>query len=384
MTVSISPPTSQIRVHPTGLRKRKYNFGPKTFARTRVWNFRPIFALIIIFSIFAKEKHARAAPSVTKMFQAATGEIRQGNFPAAEKILRSIISQFPGYEPAYILLARVEYRQGDQISAFRHFKKVNPASLDSDAAFEYGLIAYARHDCTRALSGFKRVVSSDDMNNFAKFYSGVCYLRVRNYAKVITSLRQATELPPELSALRRKMLRIALDRVRIESSGQSLQPPAGIIAPPPAMVGWGPLPPEPGETRKAPKKKDADSGTMSRINYSATPTIDLKNTRTESEYSGTRNSSIKSNSFTGGGRMLARYDLKATSFGEHPNLGLGLDLSEAKSSTSSSDVKYFLTDGGNTETEEVSKPEPAPNSFVWIFKPSAGFPLSKDVDLALL
>jgi Tfp pilus assembly protein PilF len=341
----------------------------------------------LLFSGIAHAKGPASGPSVTKMFQTATDQIRSGNFPAAEKILKSIIGTYPGYEPSYLLLARVEYRQGNQSSAFRYFKKVNPVNLDSESAFEYGLVAYTKYDCSRALVGFNKVSPTHELYNYSKFYSGVCYLRVRDYARSLKSLRQATDLPSELSALRRKMTRIAIDRIRIENSGQQLVSPAGIIAPQPAVIILEALPPEPGDAKKlasAKKKGGGVASTVPRINYSASPFLDLLNSRANSEFSGIRSTSSNSNSTTGGAKLLARYDLKATSFDEHPNLGLGLDLSEAKSTTTSSDVKLFRLESGGAETEEISKPVVAAKTFAWALKPSVGFPLSKDVDLAVL
>lgn len=342
---------------------------------------RKTFLFWICFSnLIFNSASSLAAPSVSKMFQEATVAIRSGNIATAEKILRGIINSYPSYEPAYLLLGRIEYRQGAITNAHRYFKKVSPGSLDDDAAFEYGVVFFSKNDCPRAIPALKMVGSRHSLQSYAKFYLGICYLRQRNYAQVLSALRLAKDLPPDLAALRRRTARIASDRLRIESSGFSLQQPADVIAPQPtAALGWEPLPAEPAAARKASR----NSGESSRLNYSVSPAIEFKKSITDSEYSGTRESSSNETTFVGGAKLAGRYDLAIKSAGGHPNLGLGLDVSESSKGGASSDVRYFSSEDGGTETEEVAKPIDSSQALSWAVRPSAGLPISKNLDLGL-
>jgi hypothetical protein len=342
-----------------------------------------LFLIFFLGSLVGPVSLVAAQPigSVKEMYDDATSQIRKQNYLGAKKILRGLIRQYPSYEPAYVLLGRLYYRESDFAMAYRIFKRVVPEGLDAEAAIEYGVVAFARNDCGRALRGFRLMKADHELYDEANLYAAICSMRARNYGKAQSYAKRANNLTGDLASTRRKILQLAKERIAKESGGIAQQQPPSFQVAPPGVIGWDPLPPEPGEAR--PNSKKTRKTRESKAHFSISPSLDFSNKNSDVDYGGSRVASSTSTSIVGALKGLGSYTLNSTPFGEHPNLELGIDVSETRLSNSSNDLKYYVTPEGIVAAEAVPPVPFSPLTFAAGLKPAATFPLTPDLDLVV-
>ncbi|MEZ4743277.1 MAG: tetratricopeptide repeat protein [Bdellovibrionota bacterium] len=334
--------------------------------------------LLSMASLFLFSQQGKAANSVERLYRQATYLIKKDRLKAAEKVLNRIIDKYPNHIPSGLLMARIQYRLGQTKKAFKLFSRVPLGYLDSTTAFEYGTVAYELKHWRLAINAFNLVATNDELYVFAQYYLGICYLKLRQYKRALTVLQNSFGLPPSLNSNRLKLMKVARDRINLESHGTTFRLSPNIAAPPPSVLGWAPLPPEPGSKKL--RKKKVISGPATGFSFSLSPEFKWLNEKTHEEYSGTAVKDLKKNSYTEGLGITTQYDMKPFSFGGQPNFGLDANFSLSQTENSNTDVKIFRMADSTNEEEVKNSESPETNAFVFQVKPNATLPVSKNIE----
>jgi tetratricopeptide (TPR) repeat protein len=187
---------------------------------------RLVQAVLVALTMLLFSTQVKAEP-VDDDYNKAYQHFLMGNYGEASAMLRNNLTTDAGHTPSQLLLAKILYRQEQYNEAAKYFSKVSPKTLDPDTAFEYGVSMYGAKRCGPALKGFLRVPKNHHLQNYVRFYSGICYLEKGEPAKAIIKLRLATGLPPLHNSMRRHLIDTARQAVQASKSGE---PPAAPTA----------------------------------------------------------------------------------------------------------------------------------------------------------
>lgn len=179
-----------------------------------------ILALFALFILLATISTDGLASEADARFQEAQQMFLLGDMDAAKRVLNNNLKRFPKHSPSILLMGRVHYRMNRFGTAAKYFRRLNTNTLDPDSLFEYGVSLYAQRKCGPAVRNFTRIPPNYTFKNYARFYSGTCYLQEGHSTRAIIKLRKAKGLPFLLDSLRRQLIRIAEKRVQDERSGQ--------------------------------------------------------------------------------------------------------------------------------------------------------------------
>jgi len=300
--------------------------------------------------------------SVTAEFSKARTLYERGETKKAARILTRLSKRFPDHQPTSLLLGRIYYGAGDVERASRLFAKVGVDLVPPDMAFEYGAAMFADGKCERAIRAFSRVPAGNT-RDIASFYSGVCFMRLKQWHKAGVALRKAQRLPPNLAASRRRLLRTLQDREREDrfgGTGGSTQPWMAPSLPPPVVQlpppGATPqLPTAPGPGGEPPKKaKPAAPPPAPKLGFSiaATPGLTATSVQQRDDNHGFRSTDTKGTTTEGTLGLALRYD-GAERPGGQPAFTLNTDLGRysTKAKGQSTAFKAFDDDPSAVFTE---------------------------------
>ncbi len=150
-------------------------------------------------SVFAK---GTSKNNVAALYGAAQKDFSLNQYKSALQKLNALISKFPQYEPAKILLAKSLYRTERFNDAHTVFARLNLESLDAETSYEYGFSFYSADQFDPALKAFKRVPSSNALYDLAQYYGAVSAIKLRRIKEAEEMIEKAVVLPDKLSKSR--------------------------------------------------------------------------------------------------------------------------------------------------------------------------------------
>jgi tetratricopeptide (TPR) repeat protein len=264
------------------------------------------------------------AQSVTQDFARARLLHEKGEREKAARILIRNVKKYPDHQPSLILLGRIYWSLGDSGKAQRLFSRVPPEMIPPDAAFEYGAAMFAENRFERAIKGFSKVPPGP-LRDIAHFYTGVSWMRLKQWHKAGISLRRAEKLPANLASARRRLLRTLQERER-EDRFSGAQPWVPSLPPPPAP----PVPQLPQTERpagKSPPPKKAEPPPLKQgFGWSATPTLTATSVQQRDDNHGFRTTKYEGRTLESTVALGVRHDSAPRAFGGQAAWTLNLDL----------------------------------------------------------
>ena len=81
----------------------------------------------------------------------------KGKDKSAAKTLKKLISHYPRFQPAHMLLGQIYYENDQLKKSYRAFKKGSRLLVDKDNGFAWGVANISSYSYKRAIVGFKKV-----------------------------------------------------------------------------------------------------------------------------------------------------------------------------------------------------------------------------------
>ncbi|NDE15427.1 tetratricopeptide repeat protein [bacterium] len=145
---------------------------------------------------------ANVSGNVTTMFARASQLFDAGKYPEALVAFDKILRKYPAYDPNKKMLARTLFKLDRMPEAWTFFSKIPPATLEPDAAYEFGVTAFNARQYEAALFALKRVPDGHTLHDLAGYYGGLAALKLKLFEESETLLEQAQVLPDRLARSR--------------------------------------------------------------------------------------------------------------------------------------------------------------------------------------
>ena len=142
-----------------------------------------------------------------------------GKFQDALLAFDQILKRYPAYEPNKKMLARTLYKLDRYPEAWTFFSKINPATLDPDAAYEFGVVSFNARQFDASLVALRRVPAGHglhDRNGDAIGHDGVEALQKAD----IVVVDEQVDVADKASVVRQKLGREA--RIGRIETGENL------------------------------------------------------------------------------------------------------------------------------------------------------------------
>ena len=297
-----------------------------------------------------------AAASVTQDFARARSLHERGEREKAARILIRNVKKYPDHQPSLILLGRIYWSLGESGKAQRLFSRVPPEMIPPDAAFEYGAAMFAENRFERAIKGFNRVPAGP-LRDIAHFYTGVSWMRLKQWHKAGISLRRAEKLPANLASSRRRLLRTLQEREK-EDRPSGAQPWVPALPPPPAAP-VPQLPQTEKPTGKAPVAKKPEAPPPKQgFAWSATPALTATSVQQRDDNHGFRTTKYDGRTLESTVALGVRHDGEPRAFGGQAAWTLNLDLGRYSNRVKGESVAFKAYDDDPsavfTEVKELS------------------------------
>ena len=143
-----------------------------------------------------------AAGGVTAMYARGLQLFEAGKFQDALLAFDQILKRYPAYEPNKKMLARTLYKLDRYPEAWTFFSKINPATLDPDAAYEFGVVSFNARQFDASLAAMRRVPDGHGLHDLACYYGGLAALKLKRYEESEGMFEQAQVLPDRLARSR--------------------------------------------------------------------------------------------------------------------------------------------------------------------------------------
>jgi tetratricopeptide (TPR) repeat protein len=161
------------------------------------------------------------AKNVNELFREARKFYDGEKYGEATVAFNKIIKKYPTHQPSLLLYARSLYKLEKSNEAYYLFSRVNPQLLDPDAAYEYGQIFYAKQQYGPALMAFQKIPDNHAFADLARYYGGVCAVKLKQYELAEDMMSKALVLP-EKEARSRSLYLKHIARLRELRQKQSL------------------------------------------------------------------------------------------------------------------------------------------------------------------
>ena len=142
------------------------------------------------------------AGGVTAMFARGLQHFEAGKFQDALLAFDQILKRYPAYEPNKKMLARTLYKLDRFPESWTFFSKINPATLDPDAAYEFGVVSFNARQFDASLVALRRVPAGHGLHDLACYYGGLAALKLKRYEESEAMFEQAQVLPDRLARSR--------------------------------------------------------------------------------------------------------------------------------------------------------------------------------------
>ena len=139
---------------------------------------------------------------VTAMYGRGLQLFEAGKYQEALVAFDQILKRYPAYEPNKKMLARTLYTLDRYPEAWTFFSKINPATLDPDAAYAFGVVAFNARQFDAALIALRRVPDGHGLHDLACYYGGLAALKLKRYEESEAMFEQAQVLPDRLARSR--------------------------------------------------------------------------------------------------------------------------------------------------------------------------------------
>jgi tetratricopeptide (TPR) repeat protein len=159
--------------------------------------------------------------NVNELFREARKFYDAEKYGEATVAFNRIIKKYPTHQPSLLLYARSLYKLEKSNEAYYLFSRVNPQLLDPDAAYEYGQIFYAKQQYGPALMAFQKIPENHAFADLARYYGGVCAVKLKQYEVAEDMMSKALVLP-EKEARSRSLYLKHIARLRELRQKQSL------------------------------------------------------------------------------------------------------------------------------------------------------------------
>lgn len=149
--------------------------------------------------------------------QLANGYLRRGQFAFAKEKLDKALSIDAYHSQANNMMAVLQWRLKNYEAAEEHFKRaVREDKQNAEAQNNYGAFLCERNRVDEAETWFRRAVANPLYRTPALAYenAGLCFVKVRAYAKAEVNFREALKLDPALPGSLYHMARISYDTGR--------------------------------------------------------------------------------------------------------------------------------------------------------------------------
>ncbi|NBQ54846.1 MAG: hypothetical protein EBU49_14870, partial [Proteobacteria bacterium] len=113
-----------------------------------------------------------------------------------------ILKRYPAYEPNKKMLARTLYKLDRYPESWTFFSKINPAMLDPDAAYEFGVVSFNARQFDASLVALRRVPDGHALHDLACYYGGLAALKLKRYEESEAMFEQAQVLPDRFARSR--------------------------------------------------------------------------------------------------------------------------------------------------------------------------------------
>jgi tetratricopeptide (TPR) repeat protein len=178
----------------------------------RIWS--GLVSALTVMSLWCVDLRADADP-VAQAYRQALELFEKNQDKQAAALLKKIIERNPGYNAAYYLLGRVQYRENQITKAARSFLQAGTGLITANGAFEFGVSMFTISRYNEALIALRKVPKKSPNRNLALFYMGVSSYRLGNNSSAEHYLRRAKKLPDEFIDYRARVLQA----IRSRSSG---------------------------------------------------------------------------------------------------------------------------------------------------------------------
>jgi hypothetical protein len=163
-------------------------------------------ALVFVLSFFflnATALRAAVQLDVRKTFAAGKKDYEQNRLSEAAKQFQGIVNKFPDHEPSLIFLGKIHYRDKKYQEAGKYFSRVSPKGQDPETLFEMGMTYTQLGLYREGIACLEAVPAGHQSYDLANFYAGRSALRLKQYEKARSLLRNATILPDTLAEQRK-------------------------------------------------------------------------------------------------------------------------------------------------------------------------------------
>lgn len=165
----------------------------------------------------AREEEAKQAKLVKTNVQLANEYLQRGQPEFAKEKLDKALAIDPDNSQANNMMAVLQWRLKEYDAAEKYFKRaVREDQKNSEAQNNYGAFLCERNRVNEAEIWFRRAVSNPLYRTPAAAYenAGVCFYKVKAYAKAEANFRAALKIDPRLSTSLYYMARISYDSGR--------------------------------------------------------------------------------------------------------------------------------------------------------------------------
>lgn len=149
--------------------------------------------------------------------QLANGYLQRGQFEFAQEKLEKALALDADNSQANNMMAVLQWRLKEYAAAEKHFKRaVRENQQNAEAQNNYGAFLCERNRVDEAEALFRRAVANPLYRTPALAYenAGLCFVKVKVYAKAETNFREALKIDPALPNSLYHMARISYDSGR--------------------------------------------------------------------------------------------------------------------------------------------------------------------------
>jgi tetratricopeptide (TPR) repeat protein len=295
----------------------------------------------------AAPRKIKTAKPENYFYTKARAYFEAGAYAKAIQYAAADIRRNPARMVSRSLMAQAYYRLGMVGRSASIFAVIGLEDVPMDAIFEYELAMFSAKKYRQASAAWQRLPDDHPYKDIAKFYSGVSFLQLRQYAKASNLLRSAKKLPANLRSERRRLLAeidqyLDQERAGYYSSEQAYAyQPAPVynyappVQPPPTSMGPAqPVPPQSpfADKNKPAQKPDAKAPAAAQTPpppptgfiFSGTPTFTYESATDKLDRNGYRSEDTQLTIPQASLPMKFKYAGKPKKFGGQPTLSLDL------------------------------------------------------------